>query len=60
MRCLKRDVPPRSVWALEQAGVHPLLAQLFAARGVTHPQELDPQLQHLLPWSRKGTPQEAA
>ena len=49
MRCLKRDVPPRSVWALEQAGVHPLLAQLFAARGVTHPQELDPQLQHLLP-----------
>ena len=49
MRCLTRDVPPRSVWALEQAGVHPLLAQLFAARGVHSPQELDTQLQHLLP-----------
>jgi single-stranded-DNA-specific exonuclease len=49
MRCLTRDVPPRSVWALEQAGIHPLLAQLYAARGVTHPQELDEHLQHLLP-----------
>ena len=29
-----RDVPPRIAWALEQAGVHPLLARLFAARGV--------------------------
>ena len=30
-----RDVPPRTAFALEQAGVHPLLARLFAARGVT-------------------------
>ncbi len=29
-----RDVPPRTAWALEQAGVPPLLARLFAARGV--------------------------
>ena len=49
MRCLTRDVPPRSVWALEQAGVHPLLAQLYAARGVNSPEELDTQLQRLLP-----------
>ncbi|MFN5775922.1 MAG: single-stranded-DNA-specific exonuclease RecJ, partial [Burkholderiaceae bacterium] len=49
MRCLTRDVPPRSVWALEQAGVHPLLAQLYAARGITSPEELDTQLQRLLP-----------
>ena len=49
MQCLTRDVPPRSVWALEQSGVHPLLAQLFAARGVNSPDELDPQLQRLLP-----------
>ena len=48
MRCLTRDVPPRSVWALEQAGVHPLLAQLFAARGVNSPEELDTQFQRLL------------
>ena len=49
MRCLTRDAPPRSVWALEQAGVHPLLAQLFAARGVNSPEELDSQLHRLQP-----------
>jgi single-stranded-DNA-specific exonuclease len=49
VRCLTRDAPPRSVWALEQAGVHPLLAQLFAARGVNSPEELDSQLHRLQP-----------
>lgn len=44
-----RDVPPRAAWALEQAGIDPLLARLFAARGVLAPDELDPQMQHLLP-----------
>jgi single-stranded-DNA-specific exonuclease len=44
-----RDVPPRSAFALEQAGVHPLLARLFAARGVTQAAELDDALTLLLP-----------
>ena len=44
-----RDVPPRTAWALEQAGVHPLLARLFAARGVTSADELDDGLNRLLP-----------
>ncbi len=44
-----RDVPPRTVFVLEQAGVHPLLARLLAGRGVTRPEELDDGLQHLLP-----------
>ncbi|HEY6087024.1 MAG TPA: single-stranded-DNA-specific exonuclease RecJ [Burkholderiaceae bacterium] len=44
-----RDVPPRSAFTLEQAGVHPLLARLFAARGVTQTGELDDALTHLLP-----------
>ena len=39
-----RDVPPRVAWALEQAGVHPLLARLFAARGVRSADELDDAL----------------
>ena len=43
-----RDVPPRTVFALEQAGVHPLLARLYAARGVTGADELDDGLAHLL------------
>jgi single-stranded-DNA-specific exonuclease len=44
----RRDAPPRSVWALEQAGVHPLLAQLFAARGVRSNDELDDGLARLV------------
>jgi single-stranded-DNA-specific exonuclease len=44
-----RDCPPRVAFALEQAGVHPLLARLYAARGVRSPEELDDALTHLLP-----------
>jgi single-stranded-DNA-specific exonuclease len=44
-----RDAPPRAVWALEQAGVHPLLARLFAGRGVRDVEELDDALARLLP-----------
>lgn len=43
-----RDAPPRAAWALEQAGVHPLLARLFAARGVRNAEELDDALGRLL------------
>ena len=46
---VQRDAPPRAVWALEQAGVPPLLARLFAARGVRAPEELDDGLARLLP-----------
>ncbi len=49
MQLIPRDIPPRSVWALEQAGVHPLLARLYAARGVNDAQILDTSLAHLLP-----------
>jgi single-stranded-DNA-specific exonuclease len=49
MKIVVRDAPPRTIWALEQAGVHPLLAQLYAARGVQNPQELDDALTRLLP-----------
>ncbi|MDO8418603.1 MAG: single-stranded-DNA-specific exonuclease RecJ [Rubrivivax sp.] len=44
-----RDVPPRVSFALEQAGVHPLLARLLAARGVRRADELDDSLGRLLP-----------
>ena len=49
MKIVERDAPPRSVWALEQAGVHPLLARLYAARGVSGKDELDDGLARLLP-----------
>ena len=56
MKLIARDIPPRSVWTLEQAGVHPLLAQLYAARGVQSTEELDDGLALLIPPSAlKGT-----
>jgi single-stranded-DNA-specific exonuclease len=48
-RFVTRDAPPRTVWALEQTGLHPLLARLFAARGVKSADELDDSLGRLLP-----------
>ena len=49
MKIEVRDIPPRAAWALEQAGVHPLLARLFAARGVANKDDLDEGLARLLP-----------
>jgi single-stranded-DNA-specific exonuclease len=60
MKIFVRDAPPRNVWALEKAGIHPLLAQLYAARGVLDPAELDAALTHLLPpTAMKGTAEAA-
>ena len=49
MKIITRDVPPRAAWALEQGGLHPLLARLFAARGITSTDELDDALARLIP-----------
>ena len=49
MKIITRDIPPRAAWALEQSGIHPLLARLYAARGVTGADELDDALAKLLP-----------
>jgi single-stranded-DNA-specific exonuclease len=51
-----RDVSPRISYVLEQAGVHPLLARLLAARGVRAADELDDSLGRLLsPETLKGS-----
>ncbi len=44
-----RPVPQRARLMLEQAGIHPLLARLYAARGVLGVDELDTSLATLLP-----------
>mgnify|MGYP002776218081 FL=1 len=48
-RLTTRSSPPRTVWQLEQQGLHPLLARLYAARGVTDKAELDYELKSLIP-----------
>ncbi len=60
MKIITRDVPPRAAWALEQGGLHPLLARLFAARGITSTDELDDALARLIPPSRMLGAQDAA
>lgn len=44
-----RSAPQRAVWQLEQQGMHPLLARLYAARGVKDKTELDYELKSLIP-----------
>ena len=60
MKIQIRDVPLRSVWVLQQAGIHPLLARLFAARGVHSMDELDDGLAKLLPPASLRGSREAA
>jgi len=60
MNIIPRQTPPRAAWALEQGGVHPLLAQLFAARGVASHDELDDSLARLLPPASMLGAQQAA
>jgi single-stranded-DNA-specific exonuclease len=55
-----RDVPPRHAWALEQAGLPPLLARLFAARGLRSGEDLDDGLARLLPPTELHGAREAA
>ena len=55
-----RPASPRASFALEQAGVHPLLARLLATRGVRSADELDDGLGRLLPpGAMKGTTEAA-
>jgi len=57
---MERDVPVRTAHALEQSGIHPLLARLYAARGVRSAEEIDEQLQHLIaPTDLTNAPQAA-
>ncbi|CAB1369397.1 single-stranded-DNA-specific exonuclease RecJ [Denitratisoma oestradiolicum] len=48
-RIVSRSVSPRTSWVLEQAGIPPLLARLYAARGIRSREEVDTQLEGLLP-----------
>jgi single-stranded-DNA-specific exonuclease len=48
-RITTRPVPGKRQWQLEQQGLHPLLARLYAARGIESRHELDYELKSLLP-----------
>ncbi|MDY0011434.1 MAG: single-stranded-DNA-specific exonuclease RecJ [Rhodocyclaceae bacterium] len=48
-RILRRSAPLRQVQSLTQAGIHPMLARIYAGRGVARREELDYALKGLLP-----------
>lgn len=55
-----RPVPQRAFATLTQAGIHPLLARLYAARGATAASDLDYSLGALLPPAALSGTREAA
>lgn len=48
-RIQSRSIPPRAVQRLIDAGTHPLLARIYAARGVSGRDELEYSLKAMLP-----------
>ncbi len=60
MQFITREVPPRAAWALEEAGLPPLLARLLAARGIRQPDQLEDTPARLLPPSQLKGAQDAA
>ncbi|HRD92502.1 MAG TPA: single-stranded-DNA-specific exonuclease RecJ, partial [Accumulibacter sp.] len=59
-RILSRPVSQRVQWQLEQQGLHPLLARIYAARGIVQRSELDYEFKSLLPPARLSRSGEAA
>ena len=57
---LTRRISTRASMMLEQQGVPPLLARLYAARGIASQEELDTQLKTLLPPSQLRGAEDAA
>ena len=61
MQFIERQPDPRAQHRLQSAGAHPLLARLFAARGVSEADELESSLTRLLPPQQlKGAEQAAS
>ena len=59
-RILPRPAPARAVTHLIEAGTHPLLARIYAARGIQSRDELDYSLKSLLPPARLKGVEDAA
>ncbi|NMF97364.1 single-stranded-DNA-specific exonuclease RecJ [Aromatoleum toluolicum] len=59
-RIQPRAIPPRSMQRLIDAGTHPLLARIYAARGISRREELDYSLKALIPPAALKGAQDAA
>ena len=45
----KRAWSERTAWQLEQGGINPLMARLYAARGISQPGQISTRMEELLP-----------
>lgn len=59
-RIITRPTPVRAMQSLIDHGIHPLLARIYASRGIKHRQELDYSLRAMLPPKALRGTQEAA
>lgn len=59
-RISTRPAPFRTTELLKQSGLHPVLARLFAARGIANSEELETELAHLIPPQKLSNTQKAA
>ena len=59
-RLRRRSVAQRAQWQLEQQGLHPLLARIYAGRGIVARSELDYGFESLLPPARLSNASQAA
>jgi single-stranded-DNA-specific exonuclease len=60
MRIVERSYSPAAAQALVEQGVPPLLARVWAARGIAHKSDAHPGHEQLLPYSRLSGAQEMA
>ena len=47
-----RNIPPQAFDTLTRHGLHPVLARIYAARGITKPEQLETELSLLIPFER--------
>jgi len=51
-KIIQRPYPPIAASNLAASGITPLLARIYAARGIANAYELDTDIQHLLPYNK--------
>jgi len=59
-RIMARDCPQEPLRTLLESGLHPVLARVYAARGISHPGQLATELQGLASFERLRNAKEAA
>ena len=60
IKIIERSYPPHAAQSLIDAGIHPVLARVYAARGITSARDLDTKLSELIPFEQLTNATQAA